>query len=35
MRTGSAGKKSWKAVFNLGRVFASLMENILFWRKMK
>ena len=22
-------------VFNLGRVFASLKENILFWRKMK
>ena len=23
------------AVFNLGRIFASLMQNILFWRKIK
>ena len=23
------------SVFNLGRIFASLMENILFWRKKK
>ena len=23
------------AVFNLGRIFASLMQNILFWHKIK